>query len=80
MKKQTAHLLYDDKPSAKYHDGIIVKNEGNDEHILVNNKGAFEIVNSYGPSKRKRHMAVRYHDIQHQINKKVVITTWSCDS
>ena len=72
MKKKTAILVIDDKPSTKYHDGFIIKNEANDLHILVENKGAFDRANSYGPSKRTKHMAVRRHYIQHQINKKVI--------
>ena len=72
MKKRTATLMIDDKPSTKYHDGNIIKNEANDLHILVDNKGAFDIANSYGPSKRTKHMAVRHHYIQHQINKKII--------
>ena len=50
MKMKTATLVIDDKPLTKYHDGIIIKNETNDLHILVDNKGAFDIANSYGPS------------------------------
>ena len=72
MKKRTATLVKDDKPSTKYHDGIIIKNGANDLHILVDNKGAFDIANSYGPSKRTKHMAVRHHYIQHQIDKKLI--------
>jgi len=72
MKKRTATLMIDDKPSTKYHDGNIIKNEANDLHILVDNRGVFDIANSYGHSKRTKHMAVRHHYIQHQINKNII--------
>lgn len=61
-----------DKTSAKYHNGIIIKHEANDLHILVDNKVSFDISSNYGPSKRTKHMAVRNHYIEHQINIKVV--------
>lgn len=51
MQKQEATLIIDTKPSAKYHEGIIVPNQANELHLLVDNKGAFDIANSYCPSK-----------------------------
>lgn len=63
MQKRIAALVIGDKPSTKYHCGIIIKNEANDLHLLVENRGAFDIANSYGPSKRTKHMAVRHHYI-----------------
>lgn len=75
MKKQTATLKIDDKPSIKYHEGNIVPNDANDLHLLVDNKGAFDIAHSYGPSKRTKHMDVRYHYLQHLINKKMLRIT-----
>lgn len=75
MRVQPARLIIDDKPSTEYHDGVIVQNQANDLHLLVDNKGAFDIANSYGPSKRTKHLEVRHHYIQHQINKKIIRIT-----
>ena len=72
MLKQTATLILDNKPSTKYHEGEIIQNEANELHLLVDNKGAFDMANSYGPSKRTKHMEVRHHFLQHQINNKVI--------
>lgn len=75
MKKRTATLVIDDKPSTSYYDGIIKKMKQmiyTYWPIPVENKDAFNITNSYGPSKRTKHMAVRHLYIQHQINKEVI--------
>ena len=45
-------LKIDDKPQTKYHDGKIIEDTRNDLISLVDNKGAFDISNSYGPSKK----------------------------
>ena len=42
----------------------------NDLKLLVDNKGAYDIANSYGPSKRTKHLDVRHHYIQEQVNQK----------
>ena len=68
MKKK-ATLKIDNKPSSKYHNGEIVNNENNDLHFLVDNKKAFDIAHSYGPSKRTKHLDVRHHYLQQQINE-----------
>lgn len=39
MQKQVASLIIDNKPSIRYHEGVIVKDDANDLHLLVNNKG-----------------------------------------
>ena len=75
MKKQTTTLVIDKKPSTKYHEGEIITNQANELHLLVDNKGAYDIANSYGPSKRTKHMEVRHHYLQHQINKKLIRIT-----
>ena len=72
MKKQSTTLIIDNKPSTKYHEGEIITNQGNELHLLVDNKGAYDIANSYGPSKRTKHMEVRHHYLQHQINNKII--------
>lgn len=51
-KKRTATLVPDDKPSTKYHDGVIVRSEANYLHLLVANKGAFVIANRYRASSK----------------------------
>ena len=74
MKKK-ATLKIDNKESTKYHDGEIIQDNQNDLHLLVDNKGAFDIAHSYGPSKRTKHLDVRHHYIQQQINNGVITMT-----
>lgn len=45
MKIITATLVIDDKPLLNYHDGIYIKNEASDLHILVDSREAFDIAN-----------------------------------
>ena len=68
--KQKTMLKIDDKPQTKYHDGKIIEDTRNDLKCLVDNKGAFDIANSYGPSKRTKHLDVRHHYIQEKVNQK----------
>ena len=75
MKKQSTTLIIDNKPSTKYHEGEIIINQANELHLLVDNKGAYDIPNSYGPSKRTKHMEVRHYYLQHQINNKIIRIT-----
>ena len=74
MKKK-ATLKIDNKISTKYHDGEIIQDNQNDLHFLVDNKGAFDIAHCYGPSKRTKHLDVRHHYIQQQINNGVITMT-----
>lgn len=46
MKKQPDRLIDGDKLSTEYHDGVIIKNQANDLHLLVDNQGAFDILTS----------------------------------
>lgn len=75
MQKQVANLIVDNKPSIRYHEGVILENDANDLHLLVDNKGAYDIANSYGPSKRTKHMEVRHHYSQYLINNKTIRIT-----
>lgn len=75
MPKQVANLIIDNKLSIKYNDGEIVPNEANNLHLLVDKKGAYDIANSYGPSKRTKHMQVRHHYLQYLINNKKIRIT-----
>ena len=68
--KQSTILKIDDKVQTKYHDGNIVEDTRNDLRLLVDNKGAYDIANSYGPSKRTKHLDVRHHYIQDKVNQK----------
>ena len=63
-------LNIDDKIQTMYHDGEIVEDTRNDLKLLVDNKGAYDIANSYGPLKRTKHLDVRHHYIQEQVNQK----------
>lgn len=60
MQKQPARLILNVKPSTKYHDGIIVKNQANSLHLLVNKKKVFQsqcqvnIADTYGPRSRQK--------------------------
>ena len=74
MKKKVT-LKIDNKISTKYHDGEIIQDNQNDLHLLVDNKGAFDIAHSYGPSKRTKHLDVRHHYVQQQINNGVITMT-----
>ena len=38
----------------------------------MDNKGAYDIANSYGPSKRTKHLDVRHHYIQEKVNEKTL--------
>ena len=70
--KQKTMLKIDDKIQTKYHDGKIVEDTRNDLKLLVDNKGAYDIANSYGPSKRTKHLDVRHHYIQEKVNQKTL--------
>lgn len=67
-----ASLRIDNKPSFEYHNGKIIRNSNNDLHLLVENKGEFDIAHSYGPSRHTKHMDVCHHYIQLQINDGVL--------
>lgn len=43
LKNRQPTIVIDDNPSTKYHNGIIVKNEANDLHILVDNNGTIVV-------------------------------------
>ena len=74
MKKK-ASLKIDNKPSTKCHNVEIITNSNYELHLLVDKKGAFDIAHSYGPSKRTKHLDVRHHYIQQQINEGVISMT-----
>ena len=67
--KRPVSLRIDDKPATKYHEGTIIKDNLNDLLLLTDNKGAFDIAHTNGPSKRTKHLDVRHHYIQQQLLK-----------
>ena len=73
--KTKTELRIDNKPETKYHDGNIISDTKNDLHLLVDNKGAFVIAHAHGPSKRTKHLDVRYHYMQEQVNNNVIRLT-----
>lgn len=72
IQKQEATLIINNKPSTKYHEGNIISYEANDLHLLVDNKGALNISNSYRSSKRTTHVEDLQHYLQYQVNNEVV--------
>ena len=72
MYDKQAELKIDDKPASKYHEGKIVTDDSTALILITDNKGCFDIAHSYGPTKRTKHLDVRHHYLQQQINKKVL--------
>ena len=70
-----ASLRIDNKPATKYHDGEIIVETRQDLQLLTDNKGAFDISHTNGPSKRTKHLDVRHHYIQQQVHTKVIRMT-----
>lgn len=68
--KQRTILKINDKAKTEYYDGEIVEDTRNDLKLLVDNKGVYDIANSYGPSKRTKVLDVRHHYIQKNVNQK----------
>lgn len=56
-------LRIGNKPESKNHNGFVILDTKNDIHSLVDKEGAFDATHAHGPSRRMKHLEVRYHYI-----------------
>lgn len=69
---RTPTLRISDKPATAYHQGIIVKDTRPEAQICVDNTGAIALASARGPTKRTKHLDVRYHYIQDKVADKTL--------
>ena len=55
----------------KFENGTYVPDIGPDARLKIDNTGAIALANANGPTKRTKHLDVRYHYIQQQVQRKV---------
>jgi hypothetical protein len=70
--KRSTTLTIDDKPTATYHNGVVITDERPDVALYVDNKGAIDMAHAHGPTKRTNHLDVRHHYLQQCVARKVL--------
>lgn len=72
VEARPASLRIEDKTATKYHEGRIVVDSRADLHLPTDSSGAFDIAHTSGPSTRTKHLDVRHHYIQQQVQAPVL--------
>lgn len=72
LVKRQRTLRISDKPATRYHDGEIIPDHRPEAQLKIDNTGAIAIAQASSPTRRTKHLDVRYHYIQEIVHKGII--------